>query len=715
VAIKDLVADFGGVGDGQRQTLTATISGTTLTPSSNIFSSGDIGKAVFLNATSYIHPADGSLLTITAYNSGTHAVTLSQSSPTTQTGVSMDIVWGTDNTPALVGASGSYRAWAQSLGATLANLTVPAGRYCIAGSLPFALNVGVQNSLVSGPLNGAASCILSCLFPAELRFGSSVPVNNRGLTDSGGNSARLQTALVGASTVTLVDAATYGSRVTVGKSCIISCFDTQAGLNGGYGYPPNPFFYEHNVITGYSAGVITLQNPLANTYKSTYTQWDQGSAFAVDQGGPATIYIIADFPTSVELRDITIDSPYNQTACHSRDVVLTRVTNIGGGLYPTQNKSFFADTCVYPQILEIDKINGSVRFDDCTLRGFHIQSGSPDLLTVNRGTIDAGGVSGTAKNNVFTDVTFINSGGFAIGATSYGRTDRVTLTTCSGMDSIPRGGALSDDPPASTFYSMSGGVISFPMATNDGSRQNPARILVPGTWLTFDDKYFDQVIDTWDDGTTFFASLKNSVGTWPFTPVTRLRVHPCPDLTVRGCTGTDPGLEDFNQAPARSPMYSYSRRTYDGISNAFPPNTGAVKAGPTLIGLLTSCKINVSKAYTGTNGNLQFQPTGQFLYSTYNASTFASVSYLPAVKTNTAANRIIAPGNVQNTQSGDSGLDPGNVYMGGITDPFISANISGEASAVYPAFTVEWITDQGIPPAVPTAVRPPRFRLHAHA
>lgn len=707
---QDLVANFGGVGDGQRVTLTASITNDgssrprVLTVSGGTpFVSGDATKGIYLVVTSIdlgsgVHPTFSG--TIATFNNST-SINLNGNAPSTYTNQTIDILWGTDNINALVGASGSYRAWAQTLGATLADMTAPAGYYCISDALPFALNKGVQNSLIRGPLNNAASCKFAPLFPAEMRFGSDVPINNRGLTDPGGNSARIQTAAKGTSTVTLVDAVTYGARVTVGLSCIITCDDLQSGLNGGFGYPPNPYLFEHNVITGYSGGVITLQNPLKNTYKSTYPQWDIGGGFSADQGGPATIYIIADFPQSVELRDLTIESPYNQSACHARDVVLTRVVNNGPGLYPTQNKTFLADTCTYPQAIEIDKINGSITFQNCAMHTIGFQSASPDLCTINGGTCD--GIFGSPKVLVLSGIAFSGGSAFKFGALGFGTTSRITMTNCSGIDSFLKGGGSTDDlhMNASAFYSMSGGVISFPKSANDGSLQNPSRLFNVGSWITFDDKFIDQVVDVYEDGTNCYIQLAKSAGTWPFTPVIRINAHECPDFTMRGCTGAAPELEDWNQAPARIPIWSYSKRTYVAGASAATANVSQAL----VIGTFKTMKLTVGPTYSGTSLIFfESQFDNWFVYkSDYSTTTIAA-----EVNMKTSGLRTInGAGTSSGGVAGDTLTDltsAGATWMAGASAsfPVFSANVTNGDT---PTVTVEITADQGIPPASAAQLR----------
>jgi hypothetical protein len=188
-----------------------------LTVDTSIFVSTDQGKAITLWW-------GGASLTTTIkkYNSPIDVV-LSANAPSAISSVSTDILWGTDNTPAFF----AFRTFAltQTPGVQV-TLTIPDGRYCLRTgqfSLP---NKGLTNVKWQG--SSMDTCIISQLHPSEFRFGGDPPIKpNAGLDSRGANSARLQTAAASATSVTLVDAARYGSRIVVGRYCLIAAFDVQ--------------------------------------------------------------------------------------------------------------------------------------------------------------------------------------------------------------------------------------------------------------------------------------------------------------------------------------------------------------------------------------------------------------------------------------------------------------------------------------------------------
>lgn len=733
--IKNLVSDFGGVGDGQRSTLLATItSGTgalSVGAGTGSFVSGDIGKAIAIwSGSNYYFGA------ITARSSA-DAITISPNITFALAAASSDILWGTDNTNAFTGVSG-WRAYAitQTNPADIPILQIPDGNYCYQASA--SLHEGVFNDVKVTGLSGvAANCILMQLQNSEMRFGSNIAIGQKGLFNTGGNSVRLQTASSGSGTVTLsnptgLDASgsTYGSRIVVGRACLIAAYDMQGLYHSDFGYPPNSYFYEWNTISGYNSGtgVVTLQTPLTQAYKSTYPQWgNDNTSSAADQGGPATLWVAPDgYDTTVTLENFTVDSPHNQSALHRRRWIANNLVMNGPGLYPTQNDVVTLNSCVYPQILEIDKMVGQVTWNSCTIRALQQQSASPNRMIVNGGTIQS---LETAKYTEVNNAAFTSTADITLGVGGYGRTSRVVLNGCTGIATINRGGASTTDlfgssgpgsqGNASDFYDFSTGVLRFLKTNNDGKggvvgnsgQQNPTRLLVPGTWIFFDDKYLDQVQDVYEDGTYCYIRFNNTTA-WPFTPVGRLSAHPCPDLTLTGCTGTADNLGDLQLAGSRKPAFSYSFRTYVGG----PSSATVTPNNPKLLGRFVSETLTVTTPYVAA-GTLSFNDS-QFLNRNYakrsdysTSATFGSTINMKA----SGARVIRAATTATGAQTNDSLEDmtaPGEVnFLGNAAAGVVwSANVSNGET---PTITVEYVMDQGIPPAVPTAVAPLRLRLRA--
>lgn len=705
---KDLVADFSGAVNGVRTTITCSITSGTkalaIVSGVNPFAAGDVGKAILLyGAGSAGSRSDVALLSTITAVSGAN-ITINDNALTTLSSASVEVLFGTDNTTPL----NNFNTWALTQNPSPVTLTVPAGVVVtnMTGSIrPFK---GIKFLTVQGA--GKALTSFAQLDSGQLYFGGSDPVNHNGLTDAGGNSARIYTALAGATTIQLKDI-TYASKFAANRYIKITGFDMQGINNQPYGYPPNPFYYEDNYITSIAGDTFNLLNPLANTYKETWPNWNSGDrTFEADPGGPATVYMPdASYDTEITLNDFTIDNPHFQSVAHGRKVILNRVSNTGGtGIYPTQNGYFEANSTDWPNAnLEMDKINGTIIFDACTVNIMHFQSATPDLCTIRNGCTIAQ-LSGTPKRLIASDSTIPI---IRVGPAAFGRCDEASFTNISGITSFGSGSAslvgLHGGGTSATM-TMTGGVISFAKSQNDGvAQENPTRVLVPGTWITLDDKLIVRVVDVTEDGTNVYIQT-NLSGTWPFT-VSTIKVHPAPRITVRGCTGTAPELEDLNQAPARIPLYSYSKRTYViGASSTTAANK------PHMIGQLVTAKFNVTTAYVAA-GALGFHESQFDNWTTYK-SDYSTFSFPPFINMKVAGLRVMnAATTAAGTQSLDTGLDlttPGQIWFAGDSNsgPASTATVSNGET---PTITVEFTMDQGIPPAVPTAVVPLRFRLHA--
>jgi hypothetical protein len=739
----NLVSDFGGVGDGQRETVNITVSSgaATLTVGTAIFVVGDVGKTI-----SIWNGANFKTASISGFTSST-VVTLNSNFAFSATASSSDVLWGTDNTNAFTGASGSWRAYARTQ-TDLEDppiLEIPDGNYLLgvgagSGGIGGAMCVGVLNNVtIRGQSGTAANCKLMMLQNGELRFGHDPGIrSNRGLYNSGGNSVRLQTAVRWATSVFLSDptgtddaAATYGSRVVEGRACLLACYDMQSLNDRDFGYPPNSFFTEWNRISAYNSGTgeVTLETALTQNYSSSHPQWGpddtsfaSGHTSGSDQGGPFTMWIAPDgYQYSITLEDFTIDDPHSQSACHARYVTCNNLIMTGFGLYPTQTDVMEMNDCVYPVQLEVDKMTNQVTWNNCTLNRLQQQSASPNRMILNGGTITT---LDTARYTEANNVAITN---VLPGVSSYGRTDRVILNNCTGIENFQRTGASTDDlggtsgspVAASAFYEFSGGVMRFLLSRNDAGawnsstgQQNPTRCLMPGTWILFDDKYIDQVQEVYTDATYCYIRWANTTD-WPFTPVSRLKVHPCPDWTVTNCTGTAPGLEDFNQATARAPIYSYSKRSIVAGASAATVNGNH---NVTLLGKFVSEKLNVTTAYVGV-GSLTFNDS-QFLNRTYvkRSDWTTSATFGSTINMKVAGERVIrAATTATGAQASDSLEDmttPGEVNFTGVAaaGTIFSANVTNGET---PTITVEYTMDHGIPAAVPTAVVPLRLRLRA--
>lgn len=712
---KDLIADFGGVGAGDYQTVTRTVSVTSGTKNVsftvNTFVAGDVGKFISIPGLD--------VNTIATVTDAQHIV-LGTNANATLTSASVLIEYGTDDAAAFT----AFNVWA------LANQGTDDIKLVLQSGKTFQILTDNRNGVSRGAIfaSGVKSLLvygygatLACPFSgAWAALGAIKGMVQRGIAEADGASARVQTVATGATSVTLTAAslaAGYASRFVVGNYVLLAGFDLQGFWNAPFGFPANSHYFEYlkvsavNVVTG----KVDFTSAVTQDYKDYWPNYNGGDGSEVDAGGPATIYALhSDWNCAVEYQGLTIRQTQQDIICLGRSITFRDcVCTPGTKLIPTQNSLFaLYNTDQTSSTIEVDKLIKRMIWDSSPVSIIQFQSSSTDLLEMTNTTVGTG-ISGTPKVATFVNCNLpIQPGCYA-----YGRSDETTITN-SVVSSIVASGALvtgaydGSNPGINIIATMAGGIISWPNTSGA-----PA-FAVPGTYCMWNGaaatETLFKIIDVTQDATTTYIQTSLSGG-FPAVPLGGgklfIRVHPAPRFTARNCTGCA-DIVDLCQAPARAPLYSYSKRTYDGLTNPLP-STSNSDTGPVLWGALQTLKVNVSKAYTGTNGNLQFSPTRSDVYTVIEPD-YSAGSYIPGVKLNTLGNRIIAPGSVQNSQAGDSGLDPVNaVWMTGATSAVIGANITGESSSVYPSFTVEWTTNQGIPPAVPVAVMPLRFRLHA--
>lgn len=524
-----------------------------------------------------------------------------------------------------------------------------------------------------------------------------------GLTSATGISARIQTVSSGASSVILTTSsfnAGYLDRFTVGRWVLVTGFDLQSTLTPS-GYPPNMHYFEYLKIASINAGTgeITFYSALANSYKSTWPSYNTGNGSEIDPGGPGTIYALdPSWDTEVDYRGLTIDQP-GDTGANGRLVTYRGVTFLGVDCgIPSQNLIYRAVGCNFPTaIMEVDKMCQTAIIDQSYVHQFLFQSSSVGHFIMSNSTTEF--LQGTPRRATISDSTLTQ---FTPGPMAYGRTEEITLTNVH----VPAGGVVDGGyydiiPSAST---MTAGVIKITKSVGSVTWATPGAILffrgifnvMPGFTVT----------DVTEDSTFVYVHT-NLAGGFPaldygsYATSKNVRTHPCPKFTCTGCTG-DNLLLDMNNAPAETPLYSWSTRVYDGTDGA--------PIGPTIWGWIKTLDIDVTTAYTGARSNAAFTP---FATKSAVAQDYSSTTYGPIV-------RITNPGGtphnldaecsslvsctVTGNQTGDSGYALSeSVWMaggGGSTPTY-----DDEATCIdcrnnpsfRPSITVTIRTDLGLP------------------
>jgi hypothetical protein len=590
-----------------------------------------------------------------------------------------------DDSPAFA----AFNSWAQDQ-TLLVQLTIPAGKTC---------------SFLGGAGESGRHWVRGIKKLVVLGYGATITTQNRnvleftlggqGQYNDNAHSTRLFTVAAGASSVKVNPSSTTQpggcstvaactALFTVGRYALITGYDLQGMWKAPYGYPSNPHFFEYVKITGKdpATGTITFEAPLVHSYKSTWPNYNTGNQYEVDSGGPATLYALpANWDTEVEYRGLTISQEQFQTYAPGKSITYRDVTFTGQACgIPTNNLIWQAiNTDMSTCIMEVDKLIGTIAFDNVAIYDINFQSSSTNLVSIKNSNIRHA-LQGTPKRAVISDSQIAL---FKPGAFAYGRSDEVICSNCVISQLQPAG-------VSAPVYPISAGVITIP------NTEGAVPWAVPGTNLMWRGDMGSQtgfqVVDITQDDTNTYVRT-NLEGGIPVTDAAthRVRVHPAPKFTCTNCTG-NPDVVDLSQAPAGAPLYSYSKRTYTGSLNGAAPVFE-------MWGKVSSIKYNVITPYTGVRATLGMNVISQFnRYRTIKANG-AMFDYGPSINLKIAGERVVTPSGVTGAKPGDGGLSvPEAVWFTGRQDqgPAMWADVGSESSSVWPTISIEIMTDQGI-------------------
>lgn len=587
-------------------------------------------------------------------------------------------------------------------------LTVPNGATCFFGTSQSISGVTIFNAWAAGINNlivEGAGATLTSVGGSSFFLGGQGQIQI-GLASASGKSARIQTVSAGATQVVLTAAslsAGYVSRFSAGQWILVTGVDIQNLWNAPYGYPSNPQFFEWRQITNVDGGtgVITLDRALTNSYLSTWPNYNAGSNFEVDSGGPGTIYALNDtWGKTVEYRGLTI-SQSGQTYANIRNVTYRNVTFTGSyGAIPTQNETFTAIGSSWPTaIVEVDKMVGTIAIDGSTIYRLDFQSSSINLLTMNNSAI-TNAMYGSPKRSEIVDTSFaiLRPGAFAYGLS----TGAFICTRCAVTTFEDTGGIFHNNP---SDYSMSGGEITFANTSVAGAGP-PQRVFVPGGnvfWTA--SGYLTTGLfrsQTLTQDPTFTHVQTNEAGTFPTigTNIPQLRTHPAPQWTCDACTGAVAivATNIQNGATPLAPLAEYAFRSFAPTSS--PGTQGDLRAR----GNIVSLTIDVTTASTHT-GAITLNTTSQFNnLTTVRQSTWTNFSWGPQINLKQVGTRVITPSGVTcNGVAAPTGCAgdslgtalPEAVWVQEKISPYLLGTFSG---GVDPQFTMTLRTNQGVVP-----------------
>jgi hypothetical protein len=694
----DMVADYGAVPDAKWVITTFTLhSGTKiLTASSPLWFPADVGRKILVPPLPF-----GSVFIsgIASYASPTQVV-LADNSPYEYDAYEAILAWGTDSTPMFQSFKDDWQGYSGII------LTIPPGIYLIAAGNFGGLWDGIREITV----NATGATLAGGMFQVQAAAQYQLA----------GYSSFTATVTAGATSVTLLTPAET-SKFTVGQWAMMTGFDMQL-----YGYPTNNGQLEYHRIASIDAGtgVVTFETPLVEGYKSTWPLYADEILPPLfpnqRMGGPATLYVMhPNFEHTCVLNGLAI-AQHAQYGVSGLDITFNDCTFEGVGQlgpHPTMAHRVIFNDCHAPGVLlEIDKLVDLIEVNGGTWDVLNYQSansiretildnvtvltsivGSPWKLTIRNGCNIAYYQCATvffgfANELVVSDSVISSWSSGAIG------------TSHRTLDGGTQDGIDKD-------CTMAGGVITVPAAMRahlsiaqwaiEGGRMffNDTAVGMVGAFtitdVTESGPFGDVLVHTdWTGNSGGFpARSYGSNGMW-------LQTHPAPLCTFTNVTGCIE-VEDFSRAPAGAPMWSYTKRTYTGLTGSGPYIN--------LTGRIRRIRIDVTVPYTGVAPTLT---VNIFPGWTNDMDGAGTVSLAFDVNLRTAGVRQLDtddgyPALWTGTQSGDTMPVPGlaaDRWIAGLH--FVSQNVVNlalESPAVWPEYSVEIITDQLIeaPPIVP--------------
>jgi hypothetical protein len=686
---KNIVTDYGAVGTAEwAQTLLNITAGTAILHASDpIWAIGDIGKGILLPASPF---GNVQIFTIAGFTSATQ-ITLSGNSTVTFTDYDAIVAWGTDDTAAFQDFKDDYQ------GQSGVVLTIPPGIYLIMSGNFTGMWDGITNITVNATGATLAGGAFQVQASAQYQFS--------------GHTGYVASVSAGSSSVTLLTLAD-ASKFVVGNWAMMTGFDMQMS-----GYPTNNGIFEYHKIASIVGAVVTFETPLAYDYLSTWPLYQDEilpPSFPNQRyGGPATLYAMdPKFEHTSVVNGLTI-AQQNQYGVSGMDLTFNDCVFEGVGQigpHPTMAKHIKFNNCtLLGGNLEVDKLVQLVELNGGTWKVLIYQSGNSIRETILDNTTITESVVGTSHKFTVRNGTVINFFGLAPPFFGYTRefnvSDSVIETWAGATGNLGLSIRCFDGGPqdgVTTDGTMVGGVLTIPAAY---------RLLSPSQWAIAGESLWliDTALGTMGaltildvaDATPFGDLIITTdwPGGWPATHPSGLlwmNTHPSVSCTVTNSTGCIE-IEELSLAPPGKPLGSYYKRTFDG---SVP---GQNSPSGNITGTLKYIKVTVTTAYTGIASTFRVTVFPGWGIDPTNYGVANNLQFL--VNLRTTGTRILDltgspsyPVNWTGAVAGDTlPAQTKDYWLGGNFFIVISdADISGESPAVWPQFTIEAITDQGL-------------------
>ena len=427
------------VTDSTHFTITATVTGTytsggTVSTNTCMFTAGDSGNYGPFTTGGY-----------TRNVTGLHNLTVCSSTSTTNVGSGGQCHAG-DGT-----LSGSPIAFSGGLagGYTTAGFFTagvgPAGTWSARTAAAFigdtqvtilptaAVTVTLTGTSGTSTLTCSQTCTNFGLLPGSVQTltcitpGCGVPASSPILTVSG-TTVTISGTLTGNVNASILATFTVASECALfpsGRWIAMTGWDMQ-----GSGYSQNPAFYDYVMSLGCNSGtgVVLLNLPLSHNYETTWPLYNVGDTLHADQGGPATAFWLdPSFNTYINFNGFIFGTNVNnpQIEGPALGLVFNSVASTGGNCIIPANAYFWQaiNSNLNGCDLEVDKMLGTVDFNNTTLKHMIAQSKSLQLMIFENGshaTQFTGTFETTQCNNSTIDVLAIGVPAYGAGLNFYG-------------------------------------------------------------------------------------------------------------------------------------------------------------------------------------------------------------------------------------------------------------------------------------------------------
>lgn len=521
---------------------------------------------------------------------------------------------------------------------------------------------------------------------------------------------------------TYTSGGTVGGDLTflfpIGSKVMVGGFSLQSYWYDAYGAPSNVQYFEYKTVASINSGThqVCFDTPLVNSYKSTWPQFNTGTFFQVDPGGPATLWWLdPSWETVQEYQNIVISNPSFQTTAQGRSIKWTNASTTDTTcMVPSQDETFTWNGLIGTLCsIETDKLIGTFNIINTHIRKLFFQSSSTTRLVVTNSTFDQS-LAGTGNSFVGNGVTTSGAGlppttaSMTIGAGAYGAsTGSATCTNCVIANDL--GGPTGYDQDVSTLsvcYTFGAtGIITIPNWCSYGvaPAEIQTRWAVPGAnfFLKVPAGTYGlgQVIDVTQDLTNTYIATSFTSG-FPPAPggsIGSISPHAAASFTCTNCTGNTNAVALSDPSCAGLPMFSCMVATYTGSASG-----ATAGASLPVIGSITSIAMTPHPLYGGA-GTLTWALSQFNNWPFFKISDGSSISFdssgggpLINVKTGDSITRTITATTVNNAQTGDVLNAPGFPiwsYRASNSGPDYSANTPG--ASPQPVLTLKMLTNQG--------------------